>query len=290
LTNQAKAARKPMLRSETRDKPINTYPDLHSRMRAYYMAKDAEATASVRDATIQAKAEKVKAEKAETDEAKATNKYQAKAMNNGKSQDTAVFALVTKEQKNEALKIWKELLISTNHYQPFIQRTQVEELKAVKVLRSAMKHYRTLKLSGMEKLRTTHPEFQYLQEKYHIPREFCMPADFFREEQLDFNVAYNKRCCSVCDFYNMLRMDSPGYVDRETRRANRETRTEPSEIIKNPPWSKETIKSIRQESPVTQDSAKRRVNPSFNPFIHASAQPQGQDVVTFKSTNPSNLD
>ncbi len=67
-----------------------------------------------------------------------------------------------------------------------------------------MYHYRTLRLSGMEKLRNTHEEFQYLQEKYYIPRDFCMPADFFREEQLDFNVAYHKRCCSVYDFYNML--------------------------------------------------------------------------------------
>ncbi len=202
------------------------------------MAKDAEATASVRDATIQAKAEKVKAEKAETDEVKSANKYQAKAKDDGKSRDTAV-ALVTKEQKHEALKIWKELLITTNHYQPFIKRTEEEELKAVKVLRSAMNHYRTLKLSGMEKLRTKHPEFQYLQEKYYIPRDFCMPADFFRfrfrEEQLDFNVAYNKRCCSLYDFYNMLSLDSPGFVDRETRRANRDSRT----------WSSKTIKSIQ---------------------------------------------
>ncbi len=149
----------------------------------------------------------MKAEKAETDEAKAANKYQAKAKNNGKSQDTAV-TLVTKEQKHEALKIWKELLITTNHYQPFIQRTESANLKAVKVLRSAMSHYRSLRLSGMESLRATHPEFQYLQEKYHIPRDFCMP----REEQLDYHVAYDKRCCSVFDFYNMLSIDSPGYV------------------------------------------------------------------------------
>ena len=54
--------------------------------------------------------------------------------------------------------------------------------------------------------------------------------------------------------------------------------------------SSETVKSIRHDSPVTQDSAKRRVNPSFNPFVHASAQPQRQDVVTFRSTNPSSLD
>jgi hypothetical protein len=206
------------LRSDTSEKPMNTYPDLHPRMRDYYRAKDAEAAASVRDATIQAKAEKVKAEKAETDEAKAANKYQAKAMNNGKSQDTPT-TLVTKEQKQEALKIWKELLIQTNHYHPFNQRTEEENLKEVKVLRSAMSHYRSLKLSGMEALRATHPEFIYLQEKYNIPREFSMPEDFFREKQLDYNVAYHKRCCSVYDFYNMLSIDNPCFEDRRARRA-----------------------------------------------------------------------
>ncbi len=36
-------------------------------------------------------------------------------------------------------------------------------------------------------------------------------------------------------------------------------------------------------------SAKRNVNPAYNPFIYASAQPQRQDAITFKSTNPSDL-
>jgi hypothetical protein len=133
-----------------------------------------------------------------------------------------------------------------------------------------------------------------------------MPADFFREEQIDFNVAYQKRCCSLYDFYNMLSKDSPGFVSKETRRTKKEY-----------PRSSEAVKSTRHESPVTQDSAKRRVNPSFNPFVHATqpqrqdvqpqrqeaqpqrqdvqpqrqeAQPQRQDVVPFRSTNPSNLD
>ena len=81
------------------------------------------------------------------------------------------------------------------------------------------------------------------------------------------------------DFYSMLSIDSPGFVDKETRRAN-----------KNPPWSSEIIKSIRQESPVNQDISKRRVNPSYNPFSQSSAQPQRQNVITFRSTNPSDLD
>ena len=66
LTNQAKAARKPTLRSETRDKPINTYPALHPRARDYYMAQDAAAAAGACETTNQAKAEKAKAVKDET--------------------------------------------------------------------------------------------------------------------------------------------------------------------------------------------------------------------------------
>ena len=104
----------PALRSDTR-KRLQT-------------ASEAGEAAVIREATIQAKADKVKAEKAETDEAKAANKHQAKAMNNGKRQDAAV-PIVTKAQKDEALKIWKELLITTNHYQPFIQRTEGEKFK-----------------------------------------------------------------------------------------------------------------------------------------------------------------
>jgi hypothetical protein len=256
------------------------------------------------------KADKAKAEKAEADKAEANNKYQAKANNKyqakaanknqakannkqGQLRDSAVVELVTIEQKMEALKIWKDLLISTKHYQPLVPRTKEEELKEVKVLKSAMNHFRLLRLSGMNKLRNTHDEFKYLQERYYIPRDFCMPADFFREEQIDFNVAYQKRCCSLYDFYNMLSKDSPGFVSRETRRAKKEY-----------PRSSEAVKSTRHESPVTQDSAKRRVNPSFNPFVHATtqpqrqdvqpqrqeAQPQRQDVVPFRSTNPSDLD
>ena len=34
---------------------------------------------------------------------------------------------------------------------------------------------------------------------------------------------------------------------------------------------------------------KRNVNPAYNPFIHASGQPQRQDVISFRSTNPSDL-
>jgi hypothetical protein len=247
----------------------------------------------------------VKADKAEADKAKAANIDQAKAVNGGNDRDGTV-TLVTKEQKQEGLKMWKELLIQTKDYRPFQPSSDDEKLKEVKVLRSAMAHFRSLRLSGIDALGAPHPDFRFLQEKYHIPGEFCMPADLFREEQLDYSVIYYKRCCSVYDFYNMLSVDNPCFVDRQSRRANNGSIAGPSE----------TIKSLRHESPAAQDNAKRReppqaevptrtdpeqratphvmsakrnVNPAYNPFIHASVQPQRQDVITFRSTNPSDL-
>ncbi len=119
------------------------------------MAKDAGEAAIVRNATIQTKADKAKADKAEADKAnadkteadkaKATNNDQAKAVNNGKDKDGMV-TLVTREQKQEGLKMWKELLIQTKDYQPFQQRTEEENLKEVKVLRSAI-YYVALQVS-----------------------------------------------------------------------------------------------------------------------------------------------
>ena len=263
-------------------------------------ANDAGEAAVIQDNLLQVKADKAEvddkyqAKATKTYQAKAADKNQAKANNKqGRRKDSPAVELVTMEQRMEALKIWKDLLVSTNHYQPFVPRSPEEELKEVKVLRSAMNHFRLLGLTGMKKLRNTHDEFKYLQERYYIPRDFIMPADFFREEQLDFNVAYDKRCCSLHDFYNMLSKDSPGFVSKEIRRAEKER-----------PQSSEAVKSSRHESPVTQDSATRRLNPSFNPFVHAHTQPQRQEdqpqrqeaqpqrhnVVPLKSTNPSNLD
>jgi hypothetical protein len=114
--------------------------------------------------------------------------------------------------------MWKDLLIQTKDYRPFQQRTSEENLKEVKILRTAMSDFRSLKLSGMNSLRATHSGFSGLQTKYNIPGEFCMPEELFREEQLDYSILYYKRCCSVYDFYNMLNLDNPCYVERRVRR------------------------------------------------------------------------
>ena len=290
FTNQAKATYKAKVAGgKPTSKKALTYAGTALRTDTS-VSDQVKALASANRATIQAKADKLNAEKDAIDEAKAANNYQAKARNNGKSQDTAI-PLVTIKDKSDALQIWKDLLISTNHYLPFIQRSAEEELKAVKVLRSAMSNYRSFHLTGMEKLRDTHNEYCHLQEKYYIPKDFCMPADFFREEQLNHEFAYEKRCCSVYDFYRLLSVDTPGFVDRQTLRANT-----------YPPGSNEVIKSLRHQSPVNEDITKRRVNPAYDPFssssnqpqrqsvITSSSQPQRQNVITSRSANPSKLD
>ena len=195
-----------------------------------------------------------------------------------------------------------------------------------------MASFRTLKLQGMAALRDEHIEFVHLQDKYYIPKEFCMPEELFREEQLDYNVLYWKRCCSMYDFYHMLRIDYPCYLDRRERRSKHTppaaqdvSRSIPPVLnaLAEQPRATSTQQSLQQGHPVAQDevnrsrppavyppgtsrhqafrltkshpayqpkSVEKRVNPTYNPFIHVGNQPIRQDIVTFQSTNPSNLD
>ncbi len=60
------------------------------------------------------------AKPASNDKAKAASNDQAKAASNGKDQD-GIVALVTRDQKKERLKMWKELLMQTKDYRPFQQ-------------------------------------------------------------------------------------------------------------------------------------------------------------------------
>ena len=160
--NEAMSSSGPTTRSETKDKPVKTYPGTHPRHEAYQMQRDAEEAAIVQKAIDQAKADKAKADKAKADKAKAANAQadnviradddQAKAADKGRERDESV-PLVTRSQKCEGLKLWKELLIQMNEYRPFQKRTEEENLKEVKILKAAMGSFRLLKLQGMASLR-----------------------------------------------------------------------------------------------------------------------------------------
>ena len=66
----------------------------------------------------------------------------------------------------------------------------------------------------------SHGKFGPIQREYHIPLFYCEPERFFREVAKDSNVLYNKRVCSVWDFYDYLSRDTPGYVDSRKDRRN----------------------------------------------------------------------
>ncbi len=141
-------------------KPTNTYPTMHSRARKYYMEQDAKDVAIDHAATKQAKADQAKA---------ASNEKAVEApWTSSKGQESNV-ASVTSDQRRDGLKMWKDLLIQTKDYRPFQQRSQEENLKEVKILRTAMSDFRNFRLCGMDSLRATHSAFSGLQAKYSIP-------------------------------------------------------------------------------------------------------------------------
>jgi hypothetical protein len=112
---------------------------MHPKARDYYMEQDARDAAIDHSAIRQAKADQAKANQAKAHQAKAASKGQ---QNNG--------AIVTPEQRRDGLKMWKHLLIQTKDYRPHQQRSEEENLKEVKILRTAMADFRNLKLCGMD--------------------------------------------------------------------------------------------------------------------------------------------
>jgi hypothetical protein len=182
-----------------------------------------------------------------------------------------------------------------------------------------MSDFRRLRLSGMDALRAAHPDFGSLQERYNIPGEFCMPEERNNLIITSCTTKDAPRC--MTSFYNMLSIYNPCFVDRRARRANGESlavQEEPTQSLRPepPPETDNEIRAIppalfpltEQPKPkatsnhqafrLTKKDPKynpdvmhqqRSVNPAYNPFIHASAQPQRQDAISFRSTNPSNL-
>ncbi len=137
-----------------------------------------------------------------------------------------------------------------------------------------MASFRSLKLQGIASLRDEHKEFVHLQEKYYIPKEFCMPEELFREEQLDYNILYYKRCCAMYDFYHMLRVDNPCYIDRRERRsinacpaAQEVSRGIPPllQALAEQPRATSTHQSSRKEPPVVQEEGSRSRPPTVYP-------------------------
>ena len=123
--------------------------------------------------------------------------------------------MVSKEDKQKALKLWKDKMITSSDYMPFQERSEAEHMKEIKLLKSAIYDFRMLKIKGQAALQSDHANFRHLQSRYYIPKDFCMPEHFVREVRSNENTLYWKRCCSMQDFYHMCCVDTPFYVEKK---------------------------------------------------------------------------
>jgi hypothetical protein len=85
--------------------------------------------------------------------------------------------VITPQQKLEALKMWKDLLIETKDYVPY----QHKPYKNINFLSNAMKGFRESKLKGLKAMQWEHGQFGPIQHAMHIPKVLCMPDKFFEE-------------------------------------------------------------------------------------------------------------
>ena len=128
----------------------------------------------------------------------------------------------TPQQITQALRLWKDRLIKSGDYVPHQQRAHKAHIEKIKVLRGAMTDFlASIPLDNPAGALTfSHGKFGPIQREYHIPLFYCEPERFFREVAKESNILYNKRVCSVWDFYDYLSRDTPGYVDNRKDRRN----------------------------------------------------------------------
>ena len=183
-------------------------------------------------------------------------------------------ALVTREQKNKALKMWKDLMLTTNDYLPSRERTEAGHVKEIRFLKTAMLDFKMMKLKGLAALKSEHELYSTVKGRYFIPKEFCMPDQFFQEVARDRNVLYWKRCCSVMDFYNLCCMDTPFFKDKK-RPDKRESKGINPQAFRQVRSDMSYDPHVRSEQPPRQQS---------------TMQSQRHDTVHIPSSNPSRLD
>ncbi len=73
--------------------------------------------------------------------------------------------MVLKEDKQKALKLWKDKLLTCSDYKPFQERSEAECMKEIKFLKSAIYDFRMLKIKGQAALQSDHVNFRHLQSR-----------------------------------------------------------------------------------------------------------------------------
>jgi hypothetical protein len=110
--------------------------------------------------------------------------------------------IVTSQQKEEALKMWKDLLMETKDYKPFLHKPRDEHDKSIQFLSNAMKGFRESKLRGLKLLEWQHGPFGPLQTTMHIPKVFLCPISSLRK------LNKIRRWCTISDAVRCLNSTS----------------------------------------------------------------------------------
>ncbi len=120
--------------------------------------------------------------------------------------------LVTKEQRDKSMKLWKEALIHSNIYAPRLNLPKEEHLQTISFLIAAMVAFRNANLKGERAHTWEHGQYGPLQKKLHIPRIYCPMDKYFDQVAKYPDAVYKVRCCPLFDYYQLLCRDTPVYV------------------------------------------------------------------------------
>ncbi len=195
--------------------------------------------------------------------------------------------MVSREDKQKALKLWKDKMLISNDYKPFQQRSEAEHKKEIRFLKSAMVDFRKMRIKGQAALRSDHASFRTIQSRYYIPRDFCMPEQFFREVRMDNNTLFWKRCCSMQDFYHMCCVDTPFYVDKRKPGRRDIVDVASNVIVPKLDGIAEVGSSYRPTGHGPLQSTQERAEQPQRQ--QATLKPHWQDTTLIPSSNPSRL-
>jgi hypothetical protein len=120
--------------------------------------------------------------------------------------------IVTKEQRDKSLKLWKDALIHAGNYLPKQNLSVDEHDTNIRFLTAAMRAFRDNKTKGLRAHKWEQGQYGPLQKKLFIPRIYCPVEQHFDQVVKFADAVYNIRCCPLYDYYKMLCKDTPGYV------------------------------------------------------------------------------
>jgi hypothetical protein len=120
--------------------------------------------------------------------------------------------LVTKDQRNKSLKLWKEALIRSGDYVPRQNHPKEEHSRNINFLIGAMVAFRNANVKGVRAHQWEHGQYGPLQKKLRIPQIYCPVEKYFDQVNKYPDAVYKVRCCPLFDYYQLLCRDTPGYV------------------------------------------------------------------------------